>query len=112
MPSGRWSPVTHTATAGLYFESYFYHCDPLLYSGAGTGIGRSLAETLALQGLNVVLVSLPDKHLEETTHTLKKHFPNQQFISVPASFDHKTDYMPAIIEVLFFIYFDKFQNKS
>jgi short-subunit dehydrogenase len=33
-------------------------------TGAGTGIGKSIAETLALQGLNVVLVSLPDKFLE------------------------------------------------
>jgi hypothetical protein len=49
--------------------------------------------------LNVVLVSLPDKFLEETTNSLKANFPKQKFISVPAKFDHKTDYMPAIIEV-------------
>jgi short-subunit dehydrogenase len=48
--------------------------------------------------LNVVLVSLPDKFLEETTNDLKKRFPNQQFRAVPAKFDHKTDYMPGIIE--------------
>jgi short-subunit dehydrogenase len=40
--------------------------------GAGTGIGKSLADTLAGQGLNVVLVSLPDKVFEETTEELKK----------------------------------------
>lgn len=55
---------------------------------------------MAVQGLNVVLVSLPDKFLDETTEILKKQFPKQQFRSVPAKFDHKTDYMPPIIEVL------------
>lgn len=75
-----------------------YNAQWALVTGAGTGIGKSLAETMALQGLNVVLVSLPDKYLEETTAALRSQFPNQQFRSVPAKFDHKTDYMPAIIE--------------
>lgn len=53
----------------------------------------------SLNRLNVVLVSLPDKFLDETTASLKANFPKQKFISVAAKFDHKTDYMPAIIEV-------------
>jgi hypothetical protein len=75
-----------------------------LVTGAGTGIGKSIAETMAIQGLNVVLVSLPDKYLEETTDELKKRFPHLQFRSVPAKFDHKTDYMPTIIKVILFPY--------
>ncbi|KAJ1417035.1 hypothetical protein B484DRAFT_454107 [Ochromonadaceae sp. CCMP2298] len=75
-----------------------YNAKWALVTGAGTGIGKSIAETMALQGLNVVLVSLPDKFLEETTAELKKSFPTQKFIAVPAKFDHKTDYMPAIIK--------------
>ena len=76
-----------------------YNAKWALVTGAGTGIGKSLAETMALQGLNVVLVSLPDKFLDETTNALKSQFPNQEFRSIPAKFDHKTDYMPAIIKV-------------
>lgn len=75
-----------------------YKAEWALVTGAGTGIGKSLAETMALQGLNVVLVSLPDKFLEETRAALQAQFPKQQFRAVPAVFDHKTDYMPAIIE--------------
>ena len=41
--------------------------------------GKSIAETMAVQGLNVVLVSLPDKYLTETTESLKKRFPNLEF---------------------------------
>lgn len=66
--------------------------------GSGTGIGKALAETLAIQGLNVVLVSLPDENLTNTTESLRKLFPSQEFRAIPAKFDHKTDYMPAIIE--------------
>jgi short-subunit dehydrogenase len=56
-----------------------YKCDWALVTGAGSGIGKSLAETLALQGLNVVLVSLPMKDLDETFDTLKSQFPKQEF---------------------------------
>ena len=97
--------IMYTAT-----NLYMYYAGPVdlkkkykatwaLVTGAGTGIGKSIAETMAIQGLNVVLVSLPDKYLEETTDELKKRFPHLQFRSVPAKFDHKTDYMPAIIKV-------------
>jgi len=52
---------------------------------------------MAAQGLNVVLVSLPDKFLKETTDELKQQYPDLEFRSIAASFNHKTDYMPDII---------------
>ena len=76
-----------------------YKAEWALVTGAGTGIGKSLAEAMAKQGLNVVLVSLPDKFLEETTKELQEKYPKQKFLPVPAKFDHKTDYMPGIIKV-------------
>jgi len=75
-----------------------YNAKWALVTGAGTGIGKSIAETMALQGLNVVLVSLDDKFLKETFEMLKEMFPTQEFRAIGANFDHKTDYMPAIIE--------------
>ena len=38
-----------------------YNAQWALVTGAGTGIGKSISETVADQGLNVVLVSLDDK---------------------------------------------------
>ena len=55
-----------------------YNASWALVTGAGTGIGRSLAVKLASQGLNLVLVSLPDEHLAATTKRLQEQFPNQQ----------------------------------
>ena len=70
-----------------------YNAEWALVTGAGTGIGKSLSFALAAQGLNIVLVSLPDKHLDATTKELEKAFPDQEFRAVKAVFDHKTDYM-------------------
>lgn len=75
-----------------------YNAKWALVTGAGTGIGRSLSFALAEQGLNVVLVSLPDKFLKETKADLQKLYPEQEFRAVKAVFDHKTDYMPEIIK--------------
>jgi short-subunit dehydrogenase len=103
VPSVLW--VTIYAVSNLYMlmlgpvdMKKKYKAEWALVTGAGTGIGKSICETMALQGLNVVLVSLPDKFLDETTNSLKKAFPKQEFRSVAAKFDHKTDYMPNIIE--------------
>jgi hypothetical protein len=49
---------------------------------AAPGIGKSLADKLAKQKLNVVLVALDDAHLENTFQELKKKYPEQQFIKV------------------------------
>lgn len=47
-----------------------------LQNGLLTGIGKSLAWKLASQGLNIVLVSLPEPLLDATADELKSAFPN------------------------------------
>eukprot|EP00959_Pyramimonas_sp_CCMP1952_P028749 603082-Pyramimonas_sp.AAC.1 len=43
------------------------------------GIGKSLAEKLAMQGINVVLVALQEPLLMETFETLQAQFPDVEF---------------------------------
>ena len=47
-----------------------------------TGIGKSIAKKLALQGLNVVLVALQDALLDGTTEELAAAFPAVQIRKV------------------------------
>lgn len=75
-----------------------YNCEWALVTGAGTGIGRSLAVRLAYQGLNIVVVSMADKHLDATVEMLRTTFPNQEFRKVGVTFAVGQDYMTPIIE--------------
>ncbi|CAM9148418.1 unnamed protein product [Chrysoparadoxa australica] len=73
-----------------------YGAEWALVTGGGSGIGRALVEALALQGFNVVVVSLDDKLLQETMTALTNHFPSQKFIKVGVNFAPGVDYMAAI----------------
>ena len=90
-----------------------------LVTGASSGIGKSIAQKLALQGLNVVLVALDvrprpsrpgrappspakrrsppsqDKLLAETTAELKSAFPKLQFRAVGCNLG-QTGYVPVL----------------
>lgn len=61
-----------------------YNATWALVTGASTGIGFSLAETLASQGLNIVLIALDNNDLRTATNTLQSRFPTQKFRAVPA----------------------------
>jgi FlaA1/EpsC-like NDP-sugar epimerase len=73
-----------------------YSAEWALVTGAGSGIGRSLAFMLASQQLNVVLVSLDDDFLKATMKELSTMYPKQQFRSVPVNFAPNVDYMSKI----------------
>lgn len=67
-----------------------------LVTGSGSGIGRALAFKLASQGLNIVLVSLGDEHLENTVKALKEKYPDLEFRSVGCVFSPGVNYLDEI----------------
>lgn len=70
-----------------------------LVTGSSSGIGKSIAEKLATQGINVVLVALDDAILAGTFEELKKNYPNVEFRKVGVNLAAKDyAYMTPIIE--------------
>ncbi|KAL9191233.1 hypothetical protein ACHAXT_000939 [Thalassiosira profunda] len=73
-----------------------YNATWALVTGSGSGIGKALAFKLASQGLNVVLVSLDDKHLKKTVDQLRKKYPDQEFRAVGCLFSPGQNYLEKI----------------
>ncbi|GMH38473.1 hypothetical protein BSKO_06357 [Bryopsis sp. KO-2023] len=61
-----------------------YDAEWALVTGASSGIGKSIAWKLASQGLNVVLVSLPEKLLHSTADEIRSAFPKVEVKTVEA----------------------------
>ena len=59
-----------------------YDAQWALVTGSSSGIGKSLASRLASQGLNIVMVALNDRLLDDAVSELKKTFKAGQFIKV------------------------------
>ncbi len=52
-----------------------YKCEWALVTGSSSGIGRALTEKLCGQGLNVVMVALDDKLLDDAHKEIAAKFP-------------------------------------
>ena len=59
-----------------------YDAQWALVTGSSSGIGKSLASRLASQGLNVVMVALNDRLLDDAVSELKTTFTSGQIIKV------------------------------
>eukprot|EP00197_Chlamydomonas_leiostraca_P006432 CAMPEP_0202868676 /NCGR_PEP_ID=MMETSP1391-20130828/11011_1 /ASSEMBLY_ACC=CAM_ASM_000867 /TAXON_ID=1034604 /ORGANISM="Chlamydomonas leiostraca, Strain SAG 11-49" /LENGTH=323 /DNA_ID=CAMNT_0049548873 /DNA_START=10 /DNA_END=981 /DNA_ORIENTATION=+ len=73
-----------------------YNANWALVTGGSSGIGKSIAFKLARQGLNVVLVAIGDKLLDDTYDEIQSAFPKQQFRKVSANLGSDGDYLPVI----------------
>ncbi len=74
--------------------------DWALVTGASSGIGKAIAARLASQGVNVVIVGLPDKMLSETITELRDKYPSVTFRECPCNLGatDPREYMDKIIE--------------
>uniref|UniRef100_A0A6U3ADF4 Uncharacterized protein n=1 Tax=Lotharella globosa TaxID=91324 RepID=A0A6U3ADF4_9EUKA len=82
-----------------------YGAEWAIVTGGSTGIGKAIVDKLGSQGLNVVIVGLPDdksdkkkQFLSQTTEEMKKKYPECEFVSVGVRFAPGVDYMTPIIE--------------
>ena len=76
-----------------------YKADWALVTGGSSGIGRAIVEKLVGQGLNVVIVALQDKLLDELFAELSAKHPHLQFRKVGVSLAERDEssYMGPII---------------
>ena len=74
-----------------------YKAEWAIVTGGSSGIGLSLCNKLAAQGLNVVVAALDNDLLPKAVKQLKADFPNQEFITVPVDLS-KDGYVEQIKE--------------
>lgn len=72
-----------------------YDAEWALVTGGSSGIGLSLTNRLAQQGLNVVVAAFPDKLMEEAQKTLPKKYPSVKFVFVPVNLAEVDKIAPA-----------------
>ncbi|ORC90621.1 putative short-chain dehydrogenase [Trypanosoma theileri] len=76
-----------------------YNAEWALVTGASSGIGKAIAEKLAEQEINVVLVALDDPFANKTFAELQQKYPKQNFRKVGVDLgDGSMKYMTQIIE--------------
>ena len=68
-----------------------YKCEWALVTGSSSGIGKVLTEKLCEQGLNVVMVALDDKLLDDSHKEIAAKFPAVQVSFARCEFvSHRT----------------------
>jgi short-subunit dehydrogenase len=66
-----------------------------IVTGGSSGIGKSIVERLCQQGINVIIVAVPEKLLDETTAEMKSRFPAVSVVKVGADLS-KPGFMEAV----------------
>eukprot|EP00796_Vickermania_ingenoplastis_P004450 gene4451-3247_t len=94
---GLFSILTWVCAIAIQQLSMRYRAEWGVVTGASSGIGKAIAERLAQQGINVVLVALPNDLLTSTCEELKKKYPSVEFRSAGVDLGAKNEeYMDEI----------------
>jgi len=96
MPSG----VSALQVSFIFLFLHFFISSSCLalVTGASSGIGKAITEKLAQQKINVVMVALDDKVLEDSFNELKGKYTSVEFRSCGADLSTHT-FMDKVIEV-------------
>ncbi|CCW66248.1 unnamed protein product [Phytomonas sp. Hart1] len=91
-----------------------YHAEWALVTGGSSGIGKAIAEKLARQGINVVLVALGDAMLAKTFEELSKRHPSVKFrkVGIDLGDERYVTYMQPIIAATEDIYVNLLFNNA
>ena len=92
--TGASSGKTTLACSCLKSHSFYKCASPSLCELLHAGIGKALADKLGSQGLNVVLVALPNALLQETHAELSSKHPSVTFRSVSCMAMHPRIWPP------------------
>ncbi|KAI9205412.1 uncharacterized protein BJ171DRAFT_423233 [Polychytrium aggregatum] len=74
-----------------------YNAEWALVTGGSSGIGLAIARRCAEQGINVVIVALPNELLKQAMTELQRDFPQRKFIAVEADLS-KDGFMDGVIK--------------
>ena len=72
-----------------------YGAEWAIVTGGSSGIGKSIVERLCQQGINVIIVAVPEKLLDETTAEMCERFPDVTVTKVGADLS-KPGFMAAV----------------
>lgn len=68
-------------------------------TGGSSGIGKSIVERLCSQGINVIIVAVPEKMLDDTTAEMTKRFPAVSILKVGVDLS-KPGFMDEVVKAM------------
>jgi len=72
-----------------------YGAEWALVTGGSSGIGKAIVEFCCRQGINVIIVAVPEKMLDETTEEMRQKYPEVSVIKVGVDLS-RPDFMRSV----------------
>lgn len=91
--------LTFLAFRSQNFKRRYANCNWAVVTGGSSGIGLSLCRKLAAQGINIVMIAVPDALLAKSAKELAEQFPAVEVRAVGADLGKEAStYLPALAD--------------